>query len=95
MQTSAYLDCIENEIDEVGMPLISIENNRCKGCELCVQACPQDVLTMSKTINKKGYFHASVAEAGRCIGCRICAITCPDVAISVGVFGVQYNLFDY
>ena len=35
---------------------INIEN--CKGCELCVNECPQDSLEMSKNINKKGYHYA-------------------------------------
>ena len=77
------------------MPKVQIFRDRCKGCELCVNACPQNVLAMSKEINAKGYFFAQVAEQSRCIGCRMCAITCPDVAIRVGINGVQYNLFDY
>lgn len=77
------------------MPKVAIEPNRCKGCELCVNACPQQILKMSENINEKGYFYAYVAEPYRCIGCRICAITCPDVAIEVGVHGVQYAFFEY
>ncbi len=77
------------------MPQITVERDRCKGCELCRHACPQGIIAMSEQINVKGYFYAVVADPGRCIGCRICAITCPDVAITVGVNAVQYQLFDY
>ena len=77
------------------MPKIVVERDRCKGCELCVNACPQKILTMSEEINVKGYFFAKVAEPHRCIGCRMCAITCPDVAIEVALEGVQYNFFQY
>jgi 2-oxoglutarate ferredoxin oxidoreductase subunit delta len=77
------------------MALVLIEKDRCKGCELCVRACPQEILSMSREINTKGYFYAQVAEQPRCIGCRICAITCPDVAIRIFAHGVQYRFFAY
>ncbi len=65
------------------MPKVIIDQDRCKGCELCVHACPKDVLAMSKDINVKGYFFSQVVNPDDCIGCRNCAITCPDVAIEV------------
>jgi len=74
---------------------VKIDIELCKGCEFCVNACPQDVLKMSTKINRKGYFYAEVVDPSRCIGCRLCAITCPDVAIEVLVNGVQYALFEY
>ena len=77
------------------MERVVIDKERCKGCELCVKACPQQILAMSTEINIKGYFYSQVAEQPRCIGCRICAITCPDVAIQIEVNGMNYNLFNY
>lgn len=77
------------------MPLVTIDRNRCKGCELCVGACPQKVLAISSKINVKGYFPAEFKDPPRCIGCRQCAITCPDVAITITVHGAQYQFFDY
>ena len=53
------------------------------------------ILKMSKDINLKGYFYATLAEPSKCIGCRICAITCPDVAIEVHTHGTQFVLFEY
>jgi len=77
------------------MPLVNIDPERCKGCELCVQACPQQIIEMSDQINAKGYFFAHVVDQPRCIGCRLCAITCPEVAIEIEAFGVQYEYFPY
>jgi len=77
------------------MPQVTIDKERCKGCELCTRACPQSVLGMSRDINTKGYFPAAVEHAPRCIGCRMCAIMCPDVAIKISVHGVHYSLFPY
>ncbi len=77
------------------MPLVHIDKQVCKGCELCVAACPQGVLGRARHINTRGYFPAEVTRGGQCIGCRICAVTCPDVAITVTVHGVHYELFQY
>jgi len=77
------------------MPGVKIDKNYCKGCVLCVNACPMQILSMSKEINLKGYFFATLTEPTKCIGCRICAIMCPDVAIEVHTHGTQFQLFEY
>lgn len=61
----------------------TVDRNRCKGCTLCVNACPKQVLAMSKEINDKGYFYSHVVNQPACIGCRFCGFMCPDVAITV------------
>ena len=77
------------------MPQIVISPDSCKGCELCVEACPQKILGMGETINSKGYVYAEVVEQMRCIGCRLCCITCPDMAIEMKVNGAMYHYFSY
>jgi 2-oxoglutarate ferredoxin oxidoreductase subunit delta len=59
---------------------ISIET--CKGCELCLDACPQESLQMSKAINALGY-HYAVLIKDNCTGCVNCALVCPDAVITV------------
>jgi len=65
------------------VPKPIIEKDRCKGCELCVNACPEDVLAMSSEINAKGYFVPSVEHPDDCTGCRYCLLVCPDTAIQI------------
>jgi 2-oxoglutarate ferredoxin oxidoreductase subunit delta len=77
------------------MPQVIIDKNYCKGCELCMKACPQEIIKMSAEINVKGYFYAQVVDQPRCIGCRLCAITCPDIAIEIATNAVQYQFFEY
>jgi len=60
--------------------LINIE--KCKGCEICMDACPEDVIAMSKVVNKKGYLYA-VKITDSCTGCINCALVCPDAVITV------------
>lgn len=63
---------------------ITIDEMVCKGCGLCVKACPKNVLAISKTkLNAKGYHPCEVRDAEACIGCASCARTCPDVAIRI------------
>jgi 2-oxoglutarate ferredoxin oxidoreductase subunit delta len=77
------------------MPMIVVDKERCKGCELCIEACPEKIIGLSKQINLRGYFFAQVPDSAKCIGCRVCAVACPDVAISVVMNGAQYRYFDY
>ena len=60
-----------------------IDTNRCKGCGLCVVACPTHTLALtSKEVNHKGYAFCE-EFTDTCIGCASCAIVCPDGCISV------------
>lgn len=60
-----------------------IDSDRCKGCGLCVEVCPKNVLELSGKVNAKGYFPAYQARPDDCIQCTICCIMCPDVAITI------------
>lgn len=64
----------------VGDIIVNIE--KCKGCELCVEACPEETLALSGAINQKGY-HYAVTVQNNCTGCANCAIVCPDAVITV------------
>ena len=63
------------------MVKLTIREERCKGCRLCVEVCPVHILRPSGRFNRHGY---EVMEMeGQCTGCASCAVMCPDVAIRV------------
>lgn len=62
---------------------IVVNTERCKGCDLCVVACPTDVLALSKDANTKGYNFSFMDNPDSCIGCAACAQVCPDACITV------------
>ncbi len=56
---------------------LRIDIDECKGCGLCVEACPPKVIGMSEHLNHYGYRTALYAGAG-CTGCGICFMACPE-----------------
>jgi 2-oxoglutarate ferredoxin oxidoreductase subunit delta len=61
---------------------IVIDIEKCKGCELCISACPQESLERSRTVNAKGYLYIVKIE-DNCTGCTSCALVCPEGAVTV------------
>lgn len=63
---------------------LEIATDRCKGCGLCVDACPRHVLALDDTtVNALGYHPVQLTDAADCTSCAICARICPDVAFTV------------
>lgn len=66
------------------MAKITVNETLCKGCGMCVKACPKNLLALSEDrINAKGYHPCEIKDESQCVGCASCAIMCPDVAITV------------
>lgn len=64
-----------------GKPEFEIE--LCKGCSLCVGACPQGIIRMSEGYNSGGHQYAECVDIAKCTGCTFCATMCPDLVIEV------------
>ena len=64
---------------------VSINQTLCTGCELCVHACPQHVLTMTEDRSRLAGKVARVANPDMCSGCAQCEDACPDLCIRVVV----------
>lgn len=60
---------------------LRIDVERCKGCELCIPACPPNVLRMSKARNEIGALYPELLPG--CTGCSACALVCPDFCFDV------------
>ena len=62
---------------------IEVSDLYCKGCELCIDSCPQDVMSLDMgRLTSKGYHPVMLVKDG-CTGCAICALICPEAALTV------------
>ena len=73
------------DLAEVRIPLgqVYLIPERCKGCNICVELCPQDVLQVSDQTNAKGYHlpEIVIGKERACVHCEFCSVVCPEFAI--------------
>ena len=62
---------------------IEVNKQRCKGCSVCVEACPTKAISLSPFVNDKGYNYCELTSPDKCIGCAGCGQVCPDACITV------------
>ena len=72
-------------VEPAGPPVpIDIATERCKGCELCIRACPKDVLALDlSVVNVLGHHPVRLLDAAACTSCALCARICPDAVFTV------------
>jgi 2-oxoglutarate ferredoxin oxidoreductase subunit delta len=64
-------------------PLL-IAGDHCKGCELCVAACPKSCLALDAgTVNRLGYHPVTLTAPAACTSCAFCARVCPDAVFTI------------
>ena len=66
-----------------------VDKEKCKGCNLCVVACPTKTLALAKEVNGNGYNYSEMVNPEACIGCASCALVCPDSVITVYKMNVE------
>jgi 2-oxoglutarate ferredoxin oxidoreductase subunit delta len=80
MRFSGIIPPVENRGGIVGNSDrgdIQIAIHLCKGCALCIAACPAGVLAQGKALNRQGYYAVSYSGSG-CTGCGLCFYVCPE-----------------
>ncbi|MCL6591336.1 MAG: 4Fe-4S binding protein [Firmicutes bacterium] len=67
------------------MAKVIFNEERCKGCELCINACPKKIIRLAERFNTVGFHPAEVPmeDQNQCIACGFCGRMCPHVAIEV------------
>ena len=67
------------------MAAITVDDGFCKGCGLCVDACPTHIIELDQFPHHGEGLSSGPAASmqSKCTGCCSCALMCPDVAIEV------------
>ena len=67
---------------------VVIDRELCKGCYLCVRACPVKALEKDTEANSTGTYPSKPEGMEKCIACGNCYEVCPDVCIEVFELGI-------
>ena len=52
------------------MARIIVDEKVCKGCSMCIHACPKKIIALAKDrLNAKGYHPAELTDEAACVGC--------------------------
>lgn len=64
---------------------VTVNETLCKGCGLCIGACPQGLLELNADrFTARGYHPVTLQDPdAACTGCELCATMCPEAALTV------------
>jgi len=63
--------------------VLTVDEEFCKGCGLCVRVCPRHALEQIAGINSRGFHPAALVRPEDCTACAQCALMCPDACITI------------
>ncbi|MDR0708629.1 MAG: 4Fe-4S dicluster domain-containing protein [Spirochaetaceae bacterium] len=66
---------------------VIIDRELCKGCLLCIRACPVKGVEQDAQPNLSGSYPSFPAHLENCIACTNCFEVCPDICIEVYELG--------
>ena len=67
------------------LPLAKVVEENCigSGCELCINICPFDALSLADEPNHGDYYGMATVDDRKCVGCRLCEQACGWSAIYI------------
>ena len=72
-----------SETLKLAVHLVQLDPERCSGCDLCLEICPNDLFEKTQTPNVDGYFPVQMNDADYCVNCLRCVQICPEAAFDV------------
>jgi 2-oxoglutarate ferredoxin oxidoreductase subunit delta len=74
----------EMRSETVAFQPLAIVIDRCKGCQLCIGACPKACLALDESfVNALGHHPIRLTDAAACTSCALCARVCPDAVFTI------------
>jgi 2-oxoglutarate ferredoxin oxidoreductase subunit delta len=62
---------------------VTISAKHCKGCKLCISACPRKALKLTGRYTHAGIEIIEWDASSGCTACLLCTAMCPDAAITI------------
>ena len=79
---------------EKNQPKVKLNEDKCKGCDLCLNLCPKHVFEESPEIGLKGYKTRLVKSENECNDCGLCQYFCPEGAIALEEIGILDKIWE-
>lgn len=70
---------------------VTLDREKCRGCLLCLDICPNELFLRDSAPNASGALPALMRYPEYCINCMKCVAICPDQAFSVPA-APEFNL---